>query len=219
MFVVIDGIDLIGKNTQHDLLVEYLSKSGHDVSSYYFPDYDSPTGVAIRDHLRGYAALTIQDGTPGLSSHDDLVHQCLQVVDKYAAAPGISRDLAAGRTVVACRWWQSAIAYGAESGVDWEWVRSTVALLPRADVNVLLDLDPARARRRPGVPLDRLEARLPLQERVRQRYLALWGRDTGEHGFWGVVDAGGSVEDVHGRVLSVLRAGGVLGEPRGGRSS
>jgi thymidylate kinase len=221
MFIVVEGIDLVGKSVQHGLLVEYLRRRGRLVSECSFPDYDSPTGEAIRDHLRGDVALTNQDDALGLSnvsSHDALAFQCLQVVDKYAVAPEISRELAEGRTVVACRWWQSAHAYGLESGLDREWVGRTVALLPRADVNVLLDLDPARARRRPGVPLDRLEARLALQERVRQRYLALWRRESGDPGFWAVVDAGGSEGEVHGRVLAVLKAAGVLDVP-GGRGA
>jgi thymidylate kinase len=213
MFVVVEGIDLVGKTAQHELLVEHLRRRGHLVSAYSFPAYDSPTGRAVSDYLRGELEVTTWDSDryeAAPSPHDALVFQCLQLADKYAAAPEISRALSEGRTVVACRWWQSAHAYGLESGLDREWVGRTCALLPRADVNVLLDLDPARARRRPGVPLDRLEARLALQERVRRRYLDLWRSENGEPGFWGVVDAGGSAGEVHGRVLAFLADVGAL---------
>jgi thymidylate kinase len=118
-----------------------------------------------------------------------------------------------GQTVVTCRWWQSVLAYGAESGLDEGWIRRTVHCLPRADVNVLLDLDPARARRRPGAPPDRLEADLARQEGVRRRYLDLWRRCDGEHGFWAVVCAEGGVDVVHGRILGVLEASRVF-DPR-----
>jgi dTMP kinase len=219
MFIVIEGIDLIGKTSQCEMLVRHLARLGRDVSPYSFPAYGSPTGVVIGEHLRGNVALTSHLTTLlGLrmtSPHDSLVFQCLQLVDKYAAAPEISRGLATGKTVVACRWWQSAHAYGLESGLDREWVRGTCALLPRADANVLLDLDPASARRRPGASPDRLEADLALQERVRRRYLALWGCENGEPGLWAVVDAGGGAGDVHGRVLAVLKGAGVLDVPRG----
>jgi thymidylate kinase len=221
MFVVVEGIDLVGKTVQADLLAKHLRDGGSDVSSYSFPSYDSPTGRVIREHLRGNVALTVQDetlGLPNISEHDSLVFQCLQLADKYAVAPEIEGCLAAGRKVVCCRWWQSAVAYGAETDVDAGWTRRACACLPRADVNVLLDLDPARARRRPGESPDRLEADLARQERVRQRYLDLWGRDTGEHGLWAVVDAGGTVDAVHGRLLAVLAAAGIVLSDSSGRS-
>jgi thymidylate kinase len=212
MFVVIEGIDLVGKTVQADMLAKHLREGGSDVASYSFPVYDSPTGRAISEHLRGNVALTVQDGTldlPNISEHDSLAFQCLQLADKYAAVPEIAGALAAGRTVACCRWWQSAVSYGAGTGVDADWTRRACACLPRADVNVLLDLDPSKARRRPGESPDRLEADLARQARVRQEYLDLWGRDSGEYGFWAVVDAEGGAEAVHGRLLSVLRAAGV----------
>jgi thymidylate kinase len=212
MFIIVEGIDLVGKTTQAAMMVDHLRTGGRYVVSYSLPAYDSPTGRAISDHLRANVALTVQDGTLGLSNiseHDSLAFQCLQLADKYAVAPEISRHLAAGRDAVACRWWQSSVTYGAETGVDEGWTSRACALLPRADVNVLLDLDPAKARRRPGASLDRLEAELAQQARIRRRYLDLWQRDGGEHGLWVVVDAEGEAEEVHGRILAVLRASGV----------
>lgn len=214
MFIVIEGIDLVGKTTQHAMLVQHLSGQGFDVSSYSFPDYTSPTGKAIREHLRAEVAMVVLDetsGPPTVSSHDDLVFQCLQVVDKYAAAPEILRDLRSLKAVVCCRWWQSALAYGLEAGVDADWVRRTTDLLPRADVNILLDLDPREARRRPGVSPDRMEVELALQSRVRQRYLDIWRRrDDRESGLWTMVDAEGDAETVHDRILTVLKCSGIL---------
>jgi len=225
MFIVIEGIDLVGKSTQHAMLVQHLASlrggRGRSVAPYSFPAYDSPTGKAIGDHLRGNVALTVQDetlGLPNISEHDSLALQCLQVVDKYAVAPEIAGCLNSGQTVVACRWWQSCYAYGMEASVDAGWVRRSCALLPRADVNILLDLDPTKTRRRPGVSLDRLEADRAQQARIRQRYLDLWRGDTGEHGFWAVVDADGSAVDVHGRILAVLHAAGILLGGTQGRS-
>jgi dTMP kinase len=219
MFIVIEGIDLVGKTVQQRLLVQYLSGQGRDVASYSFPAYRSPTGGVIRAHLEGRVSLdAIEVGEitgvklkPVRSEHDSLMFQCLQVVDKYALAPEILRDLRTFNTVVCCRWWQSALAYGLEAGVDADWVRRTTDLLPRADVNILLDLDPREARRRPGVSPDRMEVDLALQSRVRQRYLDIWRRsDDGETGRWIVVDAGGDAETVHERILTVLKCSGIL---------
>ena len=120
MFIVIEGIDLVGKTTQHEMLSRYLRDRGFDVAVHSFPAYGSPTGEVIREHLRGSVALASVDGREGSSvsdvvapsAHDALAFQCLQVVDKYAVATEITRELREGRTVVACRWWQSVIAYG-----------------------------------------------------------------------------------------------------------
>jgi thymidylate kinase len=229
VFIVVEGIDLVGKTVQANMLARYLRDGGIDVTSYSFPAYDSPTGRAISAHLRGYAqlvgrlcrpsggSLSGKDGEVGVSEspsrrseHDSLAFQCLQLGDKYAVAPEIEGHLVMGRTVVCCRWWQSAVTYGVEDGVDADWTRRACARLPRAGVNVLLDLDPARARRRPGESLDRLEADLARQSRVRQRYLDLWRCDAGEQGLWAVVDAEGTPDAVHGRLLAVLGAAGVV---------
>jgi len=223
MFIVIEGIDLIGKTAQYDLLVQHLRGRGLDVASFSLPAYHSPTGEAIREHLRGNVALTVQDdtlGLPSISEHDPLVFQSLQLVDKYAVAADVKLALEACQTVVCCRWWQSSYAYGVEDGFDGNWVRRTCSCLPRADVNVLLDLDPRRARRRSGESPDRLEADLARQERIRQGYLELWrvwrrGYDD-DCGLWAVVDAEGSADVVHGRILAVLRAAGIAAA---GRSS
>jgi thymidylate kinase len=214
MFIVIEGIDLVGKTAQQQMLVQHLAGLGRDVSSYSFPDYASPTGKVIHEYLGGEVAMTVLDetlGPPTVSPHDDLAFQCLQVVDKYAAAPDILRDLRSLKTVVCCRWWQSAFAYGLEANVDADWVRRTTDLLPRADVNILLDLDPREARNRPRVSPDRLEVDLSLQTRVRQRYLDIWRRrDDREFGLWTAVDAESDPETVHGRILTILKCAGIL---------
>lgn len=221
-FIVVEGIDLVGKSTQHTLLVQRLRRRGRVVAAYSFPDYTSPAGVVLGEYLRGRVELTswCPDVSPlellrgdrpvaSRSEHDSLAYQCLQLADKYAAAPEISTHLREGRDVACCRWWQSAYAYGLETGVDEYWVWRTCGSLPRADVNILLDIDPSRVRPRPGVALDRAEADREAQVRVRQRYLRMWSRDTGEHGLWATVDAEGSAELVHGRVLAVLATAGV----------
>jgi thymidylate kinase len=219
MFIVIEGIDLVGKTIQHAKLVQCLSGQGFDVASYSFPAYRSPTGEVIRSHLEGRVLLDSAEVgeitgvklKPVRSEHDSLMFQCLQVVDKYAAAPKILRDLRSLKTVVCCRWWQSALAYGLEASADADWVRRTTDLLPRADVNILLDLDPCEARRRPGVSPDRLEVDLSLQSRVRQRYLDIWKRhDDRESGLWTMVDAEGDAETVHGRILTIMKCSGIL---------
>ena len=216
MFIVIEGIDLIGKTTQHGRLVQHLRGLGREVAAYSFPRYASPTGEVISDHLRGLVSLVEHKGLqvwPPRSPHDSLVFQCLQLCDRYAVSQEISAHLRAGRDVVACRWWQSALAYGVESGLDAGWLLATTACLPRADVNILLDLDPRDARRRPGETPDRLEDSVARQQRIRQRYLEMWRGafyTARESGYWAQVHAGGRVEEIHDRILGVMASARAL---------
>jgi thymidylate kinase len=124
-----------------------------------------------------------------------------------ASAPEITRDLSLGRVVVACQWWQSALVrYGMVISVDGDWTRRTSVCLPPASVNILLDLNPFKARRLPEVVLDLVQ-----QDMIRQRYLDMWTCDgEGDHGLWIVVDAEGTADAVHRRILDSLEASGIV---------
>ena len=52
-YIVIEGIDCSGKETQSKLLEERLKKEGYDVVRFSFPVYDSPTGKIIGEDFLG----------------------------------------------------------------------------------------------------------------------------------------------------------------------
>ena len=45
--IVIEGTDCSGKETQSKKLEEYLKQSGKKCKSFYFPNYESPTGKIV----------------------------------------------------------------------------------------------------------------------------------------------------------------------------
>ncbi len=51
--IVIEGTDASGKQTQTDLLYEYLKKENNDIMKLTFPDYKSETSVFVRMYLEG----------------------------------------------------------------------------------------------------------------------------------------------------------------------
>ena len=52
-FICIEGLDGTGKNTIARTLVDELTQQGWKVQLWSFPDYESPTGIIIRNALNG----------------------------------------------------------------------------------------------------------------------------------------------------------------------
>ena len=208
MFVVVEGPDQVGKTVQAGLLAEYLRGLGRQVDSYSFPSRGSLTGRVAREWLGGGSSALRAVGSDAQFYRDVAVtFQCVQLVDKYAAVPAILDKLGDGQDVVCCRWWQSSYVYGLDDGLPLDWLADTCSLMPRADLNVLVDLSPATAAARSaksGSRLDRYDRDFAKQERIRQTYLALWlnREHTGlrSGGRWVVVDGQGTLGEVHERV-------------------
>ncbi|WP_251446074.1 dTMP kinase [Microbacterium sp. USTB-Y] len=170
IWITLEGGDGSGKTTQAALLEAWLEAQGRDVLRTREPG-GSEVGVLIRDivlHHRGDIAPRAE----ALLYAADRAHHVATVV-----RPALER----GVVVIQDRYLDSSVAYqGAGRVLDAEEVRglslwAAEGALP--DLTVLLDLDPADARRRldsADKPFDRLEAeREEFHQRVREAYLAL----------------------------------------------
>jgi dTMP kinase len=216
LFVVFEGADGCGKTTHARLLVERFRSQSRSVETLAFPRRVSDVGMLARRHLEDEVVLfewTNYEGWGGEPSccpgGNLLVFQALNVADKFDAAPDVAEWLDAGKVVVSSRWGQSAVVYGAVMGLDERRTQRMVSFLPRPHLNVLLTLtEEATLARRPDLS-DRIERDRDGQARVRQKYLDIWAvKKELAPREWVVVDAGGSVEDVHERVWEAV--GGVL---------
>ena len=214
-FIVIEGIDRTGKDTQATKLGERLIRCGLETRMFHFPNYDSITGKVISDHLHDKIILAARETSrlssillkPQASPHDAMVFQCVQTCDKYAVAPEISKALRGGQMVICNRWWQSSYVYGMDDGIDPLWLMAVQACLPQAGLNILLDLDPEEAAKRTAEPGDRYERDLSKQKRLRESYLNLWREQGKEHGdaYWKVVPASRSIGEVHEQIVSHMK--------------
>ena len=175
LFVTFEGGDGAGKTTQASMLEEWLTAQGRDVVRTREPG-GTEVGVRIREivlHHRGHIAARAE----ALLYAADRAHHVETVVQ-----PAIAR----GDVVIQDRYLDSSVAYqGAGRVLDADDVRAlslwaTGGLLP--DLTVLLDLDPAAARRRLDAddkPFDRLEAeKSDFHARVRAGFLDLARRET-----------------------------------------
>lgn len=193
MFVSLEGIDGSGKSTQARLLAEALG----------------PETVLIREPGGTEAAERIRDllADPALEL-DPLAELLLFLAARADLTARVIRPaLDAGRTVVSDRFADSSVAYqGAARGLG---VGEVISLTDAAteglwpDLTVLLRLDPEVGIQRADGS-DRFESEgLDLQSAVAEAYeeIAQIASDR-----IAIVDADGSVEDVHRRVMEAVQA-------------
>jgi dTMP kinase len=195
LFISLEGVDGSGKSTQARLLAEALG----------------PDTVAIREPGGTGAAERIREllADPGLEL-EPLAELLLFLAARADLTERVIRPaLDAGRDIVCDRFSDSSVAYqGAARGLG---VGEVIGLCEAAtdglwpDLTLLLRVDPEVGLGRAD-GIDRFEAEgLELQQAVAQAYeeIAIIASDRVT-----VIDAGGSVEEVHGRVLEAVRSRG-----------
>jgi dTMP kinase len=197
VFVTLEGVDGAGKSTQARLLSEALGPETVLLRE--------PGGTVAGERLREL----LKDASVELTPRAELMLFCAaraELVDQV-----ISPSLAAGRDVVCDRFVDSTAAYqGGARGIDPGLVATLNAAAVRGcmpDRTILLRLDTEtaveRARERCESPIsDRFEAE---GDRFQDRIAAEFDRiAAAEPERFVVVDAAGSVDEVHARVLEAL---------------
>lgn len=199
-FIVLEGIDGVGKTTQVALLTEWLRSLEVPHLMVREPG-GTPLGEAIRELVLGRPELDVSPRS--------------ELLLLLAARAALVRDvlqpaLQEGKTVVADRFALSTLAYqGYGRGLDIDQVRRAVDVATdglRPDLYVLLDLPVEEALRRRGNDdegPDRIEREgEAFRVAVRDGYLALAESEPGVE----VVRARGSPTEVHRRVRDLLEA-------------
>jgi dTMP kinase len=193
VFVSLEGVDGSGKSTQARLLAEAL---GHETVQIR-----EPGGTEAAERIR---ELLADPGTE-LDPLAELLLFCAARADVTARV--IRPALEAGRTVVADRFADSSVAY--QGGARGLGTSHVLALVDQAidglwpDLTVYLRIDPEQGLKRAD-GLDRFEAEgLELQRAVAEAYdeIAVIAADR-----VATVDAEGSIEEVHQRVVAAVTA-------------
>lgn len=204
-FVVLEGIDGAGTTTQTARLVERLRRESKvKVVSTREPS-DGPIGSLIRQVLTGrvvapegrapnWATMALLFAADRMDHVDVEILPCVQ----------------AGGVVVSDRYDASSLAYqSVSSGTGGpgavEWIRQLNRHAVRPDLTIVLDLSPeAAAARREA----RGEPAQLYEQNETQRALATFYRDLAKHmpnDRIAVIDAGGSIDEVHERVYAAYR--------------
>ncbi len=169
--IAFEGLDQSGKQTQAELLQQFVESRGRTCRLLSFPAYETSIGRAIEQALHGK-----RDYPPD-------VLQLLYVANRYERRPQIEQWLAEGTFVICDRYLASSIAYGEAEGVDGVWLADVQRRLPAPALTILLDIAPETAARRKVTNRDRYERDLALLSRVRESY-----RGQAKRGGWLALD-------------------------------
>lgn len=203
LFITVEGIDGCGKSTQARLISAALEAAGHDVLRLR-----EPGGVKISEQIRAIlldpANAEMGDACELLlyeAARAQLVHQVIRPA------------LAAGKTVVCDRFYDSTTAYQAfADGLDRNMVSQANELAVdgcRPNLTFVFDLPVEDAlRRRSGREAeDRLELKgLEFQERVAAGFRAVAADEPDRVK---LIDAGESIAEVFSSVVAELRSAGL----------
>lgn len=163
-FIVFEGIDKSGKETQAKMLYDYLHGKGIPVIYTEEPNPKNPVGRLIKNWLVGKATVTSPESITLLYTADRYEHV------KNVITPALN----VGKNVICDRYFYSTIAYeSAIFGMDREWIKTLHNEIRKPDVVIFIDIDPGVSlKRERDAPNDRLE-KVNLLQKVREAYRQL----------------------------------------------
>lgn len=192
MIIAIEGADQAGKTTQARMLAEALERHGLSTETFAFPDYETPVGRQIKVSLN-------LDGAAGPGQPPPQLLHTLLAANRWEALPRIRTALATNDVVLMNRYYHSNLAYGVARGLERRWLKNLDYGLPESDLVIVLDIDAAESFKRKSSGRDRFERDKDLLKKVRLRYYDE-ARLHNKH--WKVINAIGTRQDVHARVLT-----------------
>ena len=197
-FIVIEGIDGAGGETQSKLLFEFLENKCIPSVRLSYPDYSSPTGKFIDEYLHSKHEL----------SADILV--MLHAVDRLKDKEKINKFLEEGKVVVADRWFTSTLAYQSAQGFPLGKMLKLGEILeiPKPDIVIYLKISAETSiKRKLGEKgsLDRVEKDMDFLEKVANVYDKLSNENI--FGWWVVVDGNKSREQVASEIVGIVGVG------------
>ena len=193
-FIVFEGIDGCGKDTQIKLLKEQLENNGKEVVLYSNIDHGP---------LKDVCRSLLEPGNPNFVSSYHL--SILVLTNMVITHKHIKDDLLAGKTVLCSRWYLSSLAYGGrKSDIEYDTIKSYIKTLNiDPDLFVYISTDP-------NIALSRITSRDETNERydtidklnnIRNCYSKAISEQLSPSV---IVDGNGPINDVFQEILSYL---------------
>lgn len=188
IFIVIYGINNLGKTTQAKMLTDRLRRAGHKATYIKYPVYDlKPSGSLINDYLR--------KGNPNKLTPREL--QLIYAFNRAQYESTLTAILATGTHVVAEDYLGTGLAWGEGYGVDPKFLVEINSAFYKEDVALVL------RGKRFLFSVEKNHAHeedVALMERVRLAHDRL-GKKRG----WIPVDVTGSKEQVHEKIWTIVK--------------
>jgi len=194
-FIVIEGLDGCGGETQTKLLNEYLNSDGISHIIYRSPDYSKPLGKVIKLYLDGKLKLN-PDAAFTLFASDTLITSEMIKSERKE------------KVVIMDRYITSTIVYQAARGLDFEKALGIVNKLnyEKPDAIIYIDISPETSMKRKILEkknLDYHEGNLEYLKKVRSFYLKEMKLNF--LGKWYLVDGEKSIEKVNEQILRIIK--------------
>jgi dTMP kinase len=131
-FIIIEGIDGAGSETQSKLLINFLKKKKIPVEKLTYPDYKGPIGKLIHQFLHKE-----HDFTPEIQFF-------LYFTDFLKDREKIERWKKQGKTIIADRYFTTTLGYQCQKGFPLKKALKIAAMLelPKPDIVVYLKISP-----------------------------------------------------------------------------
>jgi dTMP kinase len=196
VFICFEGIDGAGKSTQARMLQQHLAKDGYKVELVADPG-TTKIGTAIRQ------LLLDNDGpiTP--------VAQMLLFSAGRAELSAYASEQMRKKTVIICdRWFLSTLVYqGVMNDIPINLLENIFAVSGCVfpDICFLLDLPPAKAKKRMGKPRDRYERKcMSDRKTMREAYLEFADSDYAER--TEIINAEQPAETTHHQIYTIVKS-------------
>ncbi len=193
-FIVIEGLDGCGGETQTKLLEEYLKKNKIPHKIFRSPGYSTQIGKRIKLYLDEKIKLNPEDAFKLFAS------------DTLLTSKKIEKET--GKLVAMDRYITSTIAYQAARGFDFEkgveFAECTNYHKP--DAIIYIDIKPETSIERKKKEKDKLdyhEGKLHYLEKVREFYKQEIKRNV--LGKWFVINGEMSIQEVHENILGIVK--------------
>ncbi|NCN39090.1 MAG: dTMP kinase [Candidatus Aenigmarchaeota archaeon CG_4_10_14_0_8_um_filter_37_24] len=193
-FIVIEGLDGCGGETQTKLLKEYLAKNNISHKAFRSPDYSTDIGKAIKSYLDGKLSLDPESAFTLFASDTLLTSKKIQKTKT--------------NIVIMDRYITSTIAYQSARGLDFKKGIAFAKLMDyvKPDAIIYIDIKPETSMKRKQKEkgkLDYHESNLSYLEEVRRFYEQEAKRRILSK--WHAIDGEKSIEQVHEDVLSIVK--------------
>jgi dTMP kinase len=195
-FIVIEGLDGSGGQTQTHFLKEYFEREGSPYTLVTSPDYDHDIGKLFDKYLHGKVEL---------NTEQVFLLCCMDVLNSVKKIKGLEED----KMVIADRYITSTLAYRDAAGFSIEKGMKIVEILdfPKPDAIIFLNISPETSMKRKlkeKESLDIHEKNKKYLSKVKESYQKQISNNI--LGKWFVIDGEKSKKEVHEEILRIINS-------------